>query len=216
MSPQYLLVIGALILVGWFAFGILFNVRRGEGLLKWMQDGLTRIGPRTTFRWLGTSVVELGIAQAKRPFRRLDILLVLAPRDVFWMMILSAFQGRRDTLIFRAALNTPPYVDLELADPKAWTGREALRQVSRRNWEGQSYHGLQLMAPRGYLQLAVTTLDRLAGAMEKLSPRYVRLSLRKNAPNLEIHVPFPDHRSASAPAYFDALCGLAGATGERD
>ncbi len=216
MSPQYLLVIGALILVGWFAFGILFNVRRGERVLKWMQDGLTRIGPRTTFRWLGTSVAELGIAQAKRPFRRLDILLVLAPRDVFWMMILAAFQGRRDTLIFRAALSTPPYVDLELADPKAWTGREALRQVSRRNWEEQPYHGLQLMAPRGYLQLAVTTLDRLTGAMEKLSPRYVRLSLRKNAPNLEIHVPFPDPRSSAAPAYFDALCGLAGAAGERD
>ncbi len=216
MSPQYLLVIGALILVGWFAFGILFNVRRGERVLKWMQDGLTRIGPRTTFRWLGTSVAELGIAQAKRPFRRLDILLVLAPRDVFWMMILAAFQGRRDTLIFRAALSTPPYVDLELADPKAWTGREALKQVSRRNWEAQPYHGLQLMAPRGYLQLAVTTLDRLAGAMVKLSPRYVRLSLRKNAPNLEIHVPFPDPRNANAAAYFDALCGLAGVAGERD
>ncbi len=215
MNPQYLLVIGALILVGWFAFGILFNLRRGEHLLKWMQDGLTRIGPRTTFRWLGTSVAELGIAQAKRPFRRLDILVVLAPRDVFWMMILAAFQGRRDTLIFRAALSTPPYVDLELADPKAWTGREALRQVSQRNWEGQPYHGLQLMAPRGYLQLAVTTLDRLEVAMRRLSPRYLRLSLRKNAPNLEIHVPFPDVPEGNAPAYFEALCALAGETGER-
>lgn len=215
MSPQYLLVIGALILVGWFAFGILFNLRRGERLLKWMQDGLTRIGQRTTFRWLGTSVAELGIAQAKRPFRSLDILLVLAPRDVFWMMILSALQGRRDTLIFRGALSTPPYIDLELADPRTWTGREALKQVSRRNWEGQTYNGLQLMAPRGYLQLAVATLDRLAGAMQKLSPRYVRLSLRKNAPNLEIHVPFPDPHNSAAPAYFDALCELAGATGER-
>ncbi len=216
MNPQYLLVVGAIILVGWFGFGILFNLRRGEALLKWMQDGLTRIGPRTTFRWLGTSVAELGIAQAKKPFRNLSILLVMAPRDVFWMMIMSAIQGRRDTLIFRAALSAPPYVDLELADPKAWTGREALKQVSRRNWEGQAYHGLQLMTPRGYLQLAVSTLDQLQGAMERLSPRYVRLSLRKNAPHLEIHVPFPDRQNASAPAYFDALCALAGATSERN
>ena len=216
MTPQYLLVLGALILIGWFAFGIVFNLRRGEGLLKWMQSGLTRIGPRTTFRWLGTSVAQLGIAQAKRPFRQLDILLVLAPRDVFWMMIAAALQGRRDTLIFRGTLSTPPYIDLELADPKSWTGREALKQVSQRNWEQQAYKGLQLMAPRGYLELAVTTLDRLAGSMQKLSPRYVRLSLRKGAPNFEAHVPFPDHKNMNAPAYFDALCDLAGATGERN
>ncbi len=216
MNPQYLLVVGVIILVGWFGFGILFNLRRGERLLKWMQDGLARIGPRTTFRWLGTSVAELGIAQAKKPFRRLDILLVLAPRDVFWMMLLSLVQGRRDTLIFRGALSTPPYVDLELADPKAWTGREALKQVSRRSWDRQTYRGLELMAPHGYVELAVTTLDRLADSMQRFSPRYVRLSLRRNAPNLEIHVPFPDHQTADAPAYFEALCELAGATGERN
>ena len=215
MNPQYLLVIGALILVGWFAFGILYNLRRGEHVLKWMQEGLPRIGQRTTFRWLGTSVAELGIAQAKRPFRRLDILLVLAPRDVFWMVILAALQGRRDTVIFRADLGSPPFVDLELADPKTWTGREALRQVRQRNWEEQAYHGLQLLAPRGYLQLAVTTVDGLAGAMQKLSPRYMRLSLRKSTPNLEIHVPFPDPRSQDASAYFEALCDLASATAER-
>lgn len=215
MNPQYLLVIGALILVGWFAFGILFNIRRGERVLKWMQEGLPRIGPRTTFRWLGTSVAELGIAQAKRPFRRLDILLVLAPRDVFWMMILAALQGRRDTLIFRAALSTPPFIDLDLADPKAWTGREALQQAKQRNWEGQTYDGLQLRAPRGYMQLAITTLDGLAGSLKRLSPRVVRLSLRKAASNLEIHVPFPDPRTESASAYFEALSALASATGER-
>lgn len=215
MSPQYLLIIGALILVGWFALGILFNLRRGERLLKWMQAGLSRVGQRTTFRWLGTTVAELGIAQARRPFRQLDILLVLAPRDVFWMMLLAALQGRRDTLIFRGALSTPPFIDLELADPGTWTGREALKRLAQRNWERQSYAGLELMAPRGYLQLAATTLDSLAGSMQKLSPRFIRLSLRKATPNLEIHVPFPNPETIDADAYIGALCDLAGATAER-
>ncbi len=215
MSPQYLLVIGALILVGWFAFGILFNVRRGEGLIKWMQGGLPRIAAKSTFRWLGTSVVQMGISQAKRPFRQLDILLVLAPRDVFWMMFLAQLQGRRDTLIFRGALSTPPYVDLELADPKAWTGREALRQAAQRNWDRRTYRGMELMAPRGYLDLASATLDRLAELMGRLSPRFVRLSLRRSSPNLEIHLPFPERKSEDAALYIEALCQLAGATGER-
>ena len=215
MNPQYILVIVVIVVMGWFAIGFIYNLRRGEAVLKWMQAGLPDIGPRTTFRWLGTSVAELVIAKAKNPFRRLETLLVLAPRDVFWMMIVSAFQGRRDTLIFRAVLNSPPFLDLELADPKSWGGRAALSQVVTRGWESRPYQGLQLMAPRGFLDMATTTLDRLATPMQKLSPRYSRLSLRKNTPNLEIHIPFPDTRGTDAVQYFGALRDLARAIGER-
>ncbi len=215
MTGQYILVIAVIIVIGWFAFGVIFNLRRGDSLLKWMQPGLTRIGPRTTFRWLGTSVAELGILQAKNPFRRLDTLLVMAPRDIFWMSALAALQGRTDTLIFRAVLTTPPLLDLELADPKSWTGRTALNQASRQNWERRDYQGLQLMAPRGYLDMAVTTLDRLGAPLEKLSPRYARLSLRRSAPNLELHLPFPSHRTMDAVDYFEALREFARAVSQR-
>jgi len=215
VNPQYILVIAVIVVMGWFAFGVIYNLRRGDAVLKWMQAGLPGIGPRTTFRWLGTSVAELVIAQAKRPFRRLETLLVMAPRDVFWMAIAAAVQGRRDTLIFRAALHTPALLDLELADPRSWTGRSALRQVASRGWEAREYRGLQLMAPRGLLDLAAKTLDQLTPAMQRLSPRYLRLSLRKATPNLEIHLPFPDYRHADGAAYFEALRDLAQAVGER-
>lgn len=216
MNPQYILVIAVIVVIGWFAYGVLFNLRRGDALLKWMQPGLARIGARTTFRWLGTSVAELGIQQAKNPFRRLDTLLVMAPRDVFWMQAIAAVQGRRDTLIFRAVLSTPPFIDLELADPKTWTGRTALGQASQRNWDRREYRGLELMAPRGSLDLAASTLDRLGAPLEKLSPRYARLSLRRSAPNFELHLPFPGHRTTNAVDYFEALRELARAVGERD
>ncbi len=216
MNGQYILVIAVIIVVGWFAYGVIFNLRRGDSLLKWMQPGLARIGARTTFRWLGTSVAELGIQQAKNPFRRLDTLLVMAPRDVFWMMAIAAWQGRRDTVIFRGVLTTPPLIDLELADPKTWTGRTALQQASLKNWEKRDYQGLQLMAPRGYLDMAAGTLDRLGAPLEKLSSRYARISLRRSAPNFEVHVPFPSHRTTDAVEYFEALRGLARAASERD
>ena len=216
MNPQYILVVAVVVIMGWFAYGVIFNLRRGDSLLKWMQPGLARIGARTTFRWLGTSVAQLGIQQAKNPFRRLDTLLVLTPRDVIWMTALAALQGRRDTLIFRAVLSTPPFIDLELADPKSWTGRSALKQASERNWEKRDYQGLQLMAPRGYLDMAVSTLDKLGAPLERLSPRCVRLSLRRSTPNLELHLPFPSHRTTDAVDYFEALRALAKAIGERD
>jgi hypothetical protein len=215
MNPQYILVIAVIVIMGWFAIGMIYNLRRGDALLKWMQAGLPDIGPHTTFRWLGTSVAELVIAKAKEPFRRLETLLVLVPRDVFWMMIVAALQGRRDTLIFRAVLSTPPFLDVELADPKSWSGRASLKQVEQRGWESRPYQGLELMAPKGFLDVATTTLDRLTSSMQKLSPRYMRLSLRKNTPNLEVHVPFPDYRHTNAAKYFDALRELALAIGER-
>lgn len=215
MNSQYVLVLAVIIVMGWFAYGVIFNLRRGDAVLKWIQKGLPRIGERTTFRWLGTSVAELVIAKARVPFRRLETLLVLKPRDVFWMTILSAMQGRNDILIFRAQLGTPPLLDLELADPRTWSGRAALHGVSQRGWERAAYRELQLMAPKGLLQLAASTLDTLAVPMARLSPRYARFSLRKQEPNLEIHVPLPAPRTTEASTYIEALRALAAAVGER-
>ena len=216
MNPQYILVVTVVIIMGWFAFGVIYNLRRGDAVLKWMQDGLPYIGQKTTFRWLGTSVAELVIAHAKKPFRRLETLVVLKPRDVFWMTIAAYSQGRDDIVIFRAQLSTAPPVDLELADAKTWSGRNALNQVSERKWESRAYQGLQLMAPRGLLDLATTTLDRLALPRQKLSARYARFSLRRDAPNLELHVPIPAYRTLDARQYFEALRALASAVNERD
>ncbi len=215
MSSQTIAIMAVAFFMGWFALGMIYNLRRGDKILKWMQAGLPLIGQRTTFRWLGTSVAEMGIARAKRPFHRMDILLVLKPRDVFWMTFLALIQGRDDVLIFRAALSTPPLLDLELADPKTWSGRAALRRVAQRGWEATDYHGLRLMAPRGLLGLAHETLERLTLPMQSLSGRYVRLGLRKTAPNLELHLPFPNPKTTDARAYFQSLCSLGQAVGER-
>jgi hypothetical protein len=218
VNPQYLLVIVAVILMAWFAVGIIYNVRRGDALLKWMQGGLPSIGQKTTFRWLGTSVAELVIAHAKKPFRRLETLVVLKPRDVFWMTIAAALQGRDDIVIFRAHLHTAPLVDLELVNPNTWSGRNALKQVTERRWDSKEYHGMQLLAPHGLLDLATSGLDKLAVPMQKLSPRYARLSLRRDAsrPNLELHLPFPAYRTSDATHFFQALRDLALAIAERD
>jgi hypothetical protein len=216
VNSQTIVIIAAAVFMGWFAFGMIYNLRRGDALLKWMQNGLPLIGQRTTFRWLGTSVAEMGIAKAKRPFHRLDTLLVLKPRDLFWMTIIAQIQGRDDVLIFRAALSTPPLLDLELADPKTWSGREALSKAAKRGWEATNYQGLRVTSPKGLLALATETLDRLAAPMQSFSPRYVRLSLRKTAPNLEIHLPFPNPRETDAKTYFQSLSDLGRAIGERN
>lgn len=218
MNPQYILIAAVVILMSWFAIGVIYNLRRGEAVLKWMQNGLPAIGQKTTFRWLGSSVAELVITHAKKPFRRLETLLVLKPRDVFWMTVLAYLQGRQDIVIFRGQLTTAPAADLELIDPKSWSGRGILKELADRKWESRDYQGLQLMAPAGLLDLASRTLEELAVPMQSFSGRYARFSLRRDTSrsNFELHVPLPAHRTQDARVYFEALRRLAQAISERD
>ncbi len=213
MDPKYFLVLAVLVIMGWFAFGMIYNLRRGDAYLRWIQTGLPAIGERTTFRWLGTSVVELVVEHARKPLRRLETLLVLRPRDVLWMWLLALGQGRRDTLIFRAQLPNVPSMDFDLADPVAWTGRMALLQAAQKGWESQPYQGLRLAAPAGGLHPACGMLESLAEPFKRLAPHYWRFSLRRTAPHLEIHFAFPDRRTPSQPL-FEALQELARAVSE--
>ncbi len=221
MDTTAILTVAVVVVVGWFAFGIIYNLRHGEAVLRWMQKGLPRVGEKTTLRWLGTSVAQLVIAKAKAPgpIRSLETLLVLAPRDVPWLWLLSGLQGRRDTLIFRAQLGVPPRVDLELVDPASWTGRSALKQALQQGWVSQPYHELQLLASPGLLPLAQETLDRLDPTVRNLCPRYARFSLRRDArqdaPHLELHMGFPNPRQTDPARFFDALISLARAVGEQ-
>ena len=65
MSPALLALVA--FVTGWFALGSAANVKRGNRALKWMQGGLKMLGDKATVRWIGTTAVDLGIAQAKAP-----------------------------------------------------------------------------------------------------------------------------------------------------
>ena len=215
MDPKYvILILAVAIVMGWFAFGMIFNLRRGDKLLNWLRSGLPRIGEKTTFRWLGSSVAEMVINKAKKPFRNLVTMLVFAPRDVPWMWALARINGRRDAIIFRADLTVSPRVDLELADPASWTGRMILHELQERGWEARPYQGAQLMAPRGMLDYAASTLDQLAPPSQELAPHYWRFAIRRQSPHLELHIPQPDTKQVAADRYFEALRKLAQAVSE--
>lgn len=205
MNTQLLLAIVVLVVLGWFAAGIILNLRKGDSLLKWMEGGLPLIGQRTSFRWLGSSVAELVIAKAKSPFRRCEILAVLEPRDVPWIWLLSRINGRRDTLIIRAQIPSSPTLDFDLADPRSWTGRLTIKQDRQKGWESRLYHGKQLMAPKGALDLSCEMLDRLSDPLAQLSEPCWRLSLRRESPHLELHLPIPNRQSVSSDGFFKAL-----------
>jgi hypothetical protein len=129
----------------------------------------------------------------------------------------TRLHGRRDTLIWRGQLPVAPKVELELADPVAWTGRLALQQAAARGWESgpgpSAAQGVQrsqqLMAPPGMLGRALALSEKTAPLGARLGVTPVRLSLRCEPPVLELHLPFPDRLNVDAADVFRTLREMA-------
>jgi hypothetical protein len=197
----------AIAVVAWFAGGTIWNVRQGHALMRWMQSGLPALGERTTVRWLGSSVAEMTIRDAKAPFANVTVIIFLEARDLPWMWAIGRARGRRDTLIVRGVLRRAPSFELEALDPESWSARDALPRVPR-EWPvrkapadgGPIVHHADAAA----LQHAdaLLAIARRAGFVVR------RLSLRRTEPHFQLHVPFPD-RARPAREFFEAVRSLA-------
>src|ERR671918_1353119 len=113
----------------WFALGTQRNVRRGNELLRWLQDGLPLLGKRTTMRWLGSSAIVLKIAEAAAPFREAEVVVVLEPRDVAMLWAWSRRRGPRDFVIPRGWVRAAPRLEVEDGDPRGWHGGDRPRRL---------------------------------------------------------------------------------------
>jgi hypothetical protein len=203
------------VVMGWFAFGVIFNIRRGNAVLKWMQSGLPRIGEKTTLRWLGSSAVELGIAKAKPPFRKIELLLVMEPRDVPWFWLLARARGRRDMLIIRGQLNNAPQFEFDLLTPNSWSERETIGRREGRQWEVETLSATHFRAPAATRSLSRQLAPALLESAHNVAPIIWRLSSRREHPQIELHIPLPDPKQNDALEFFRAVRGLAEQMGKR-
>ena len=206
-SVTVLLMVLAVVVVGWFAAGTLHNLRKGSALMRWMQGGLPLLGARTTVRWLGTSAVEMVIREAKPPFEEVTLIVFMEPRDVPWMWALSRRGGRRDTLIVRARLRRTPRFDLEALERRSWSARDALHRMPAEEWavrEPSSSEGLPVYTKT---PAALGRADDLVGLARRSGMAVRRLSVRRTEPHLQLHVALPS-TALPAAAFFEAVRAL--------
>jgi hypothetical protein len=194
-SSLLLLALVAVLL--WFALGTGRNVRRGNELLRWLQGGLPLLGRRATLRWLGSSAVRLEIVESVPPFRQAEVVVVLEPRDVGLLWAWARARRRRDFLIVRARLERPPRFELEAADLRGWTGRDALRDVDPEAWSVADWGDRSIRAAHGPGADPVAT-RRLWDRLAQASGGIWRLSIRRAPPHLEVHVLPPDTAAVTA------------------
>jgi hypothetical protein len=203
-----LLILGAVVVLLWFALGTQRNIRKGNELLTWLQGGLSVLGPRTTLRWVGSTAVIMNVVSPVAPFREAEVLIVLEPRDVAVLWAWARSRRRRDFLILRASLTAAPTYELEAGSSLGWTGEDRLRRMDEEAWERTEWNDDIRVAHSTYADLAATRA--VWQDLEAASGGVWRLSVRREPPNVEIHIlPPVDPESTDAVAVFEAFRRLA-------
>jgi hypothetical protein len=204
-----LLIIALVVVMLWFAFGTQGNIRRGNQILEWLQSGLPSLGSRTTLRWLGSSAVELKIAEANDPFDSAEAVVVLEPRDVGLLWAWSRSRGRRDFVILRGRLVSPPRFEIEVGDTSSWTGGDRLKRLDESSWHSADWDD-------GNVVVAHTS-DADPAAVRAQWKRFQsvaggpwRLSVRRDRPHVEVHLALPDIAGADARSLIDEFMRLGG------
>lgn len=202
-------MIAAIAVLVSFALGTTWNVRKGDQVMKWIRGGLPIIGERTTYRWMGSSVVELKIAKAKPPFRTSETLVIFEPRDILLIWGWARWRGRRDMMIFRAQLQAAPGYEVEVFDPNAWTTHNTERDVEKKNWSKVDLGSHPALRTYIFGNANRDDLAQLVDLTDQLGGKLVRLSIHRDIPNLEVHWLLPDTKTESASKVFSKLQQLA-------
>jgi hypothetical protein len=193
-------VLVVIFVVGWFAVGIHYNVRKGHAVMRWLQDGLPLVGEKTTLRWLGSSVLELKIHQAKPPFHTAEVLVVLEPRDVAPIWGLARLRGRRDLFIFRGVLRSQPRVELEALDTTSWS-TDGPADTAKKHWMP-----LPVSPPLvAFTPSNVSTVSQLLKSAVMDGCPLQRLAIRRAEPHLEVQWRLDPLCKHSARAVFETL-----------
>jgi hypothetical protein len=199
-------VVAVIAIVGWFALGTHLNVRKGHRFLEWLQSGLPLVGEKTTLRWLGSSVVRLQIENAREPFRRVEVLVILEPRDVPPLWLFSRLRGRRDLLIVRTELRSVPKLQVEILDPQAWSTRAIDKEVRQQQWQlvPCDNPGFQVYAVPPFANVSA-----LLAEAERPGLAPVRIGVRRTNNSFEMQWRLPSQPASASRAVFETAQRLA-------
>jgi hypothetical protein len=201
--------VATLVLLGflvWFTFGTQRNIRRGNELLRWLQDGLPELGGRTELRRLGSSAVQIDVDEAGPPFASAQVNVMLEHRDVGWLWARARRRGRRDFLILRGTLPGPPRFEIECGNSSGAASTDRLDRLDpggwvRTRWGDEADESPCIEVAHAHragaddVEAMHRAWDELAAACGSVS----RLSVRNLAPHIEVHLE-PPAADPAAPA----------------
>jgi len=206
LTTQLVIAFCALLVI-WYIVGWQMNRRRGRRLLEWTVQGLRAFDGQITVSRLGTSGFQVNVRKAQAPFKRIEAIILLEPREMLLLWIFNLLRGRADHLVFKGTLRTAPRGEVEVIKQRGRLARRMLKELDEGDWTRQETANGLVIACRG--KRGQRQADAISHLVEDLSPRLLRLSLSKKVPHLLVNLSLAGLNEQSALLLLSSLQDLA-------
>ncbi len=191
----------------WYIGANSFNRRRGIVTYRWLYRSLEAVGKIAHSEWIGSSGAgaRLLVEKASRPFRQVEALYLLEPREFLPYWVVSRLQGKQDVVVIKFTLRSAPKATFEVE-------RETRRSVKKQPADDRNQAPGSNRALKGFHMRVEGPEDArlMEGVRDFLSENGTvvqNISLRQEAPHLEIRARLKPVVGLPAEAFLLSLRG---------
>ncbi len=207
-TGQWVVIVIAGVLIFGYILGYYYNRQRAIQIFTWLKQGLSSLGEVTPGEKLPGIATggRLEVNQAAAPFKRVEAVYLLAPRENPLFLIFHLLQRRGDELIVWVNYQSKPEQCIEVA-------RKGDRQFEKRLHDKEKPALSMVEATQG-LQVAVEPkpgalqVSKVQSFIGHYPSNVIRLAIRPEKPNLYLRTNLRIMNRSSAADFFAALKGL--------
>ncbi len=183
------------VLIAWLVAGIIINRREGAKAFAWLGSALQGYaGGKLTWVDLATAAAVLRPGDSRAPVEKIEAVVALERRENLPLWLFHHVSGKRDSLIIRAVLKSPPAAEAHMVLSTELAQLSALSQ-------GRDPPLERIDDPDGYSFFtggapAAGKLDALKENAARYRGGLQRVSLRAERPHLLFHARLDALRAA--------------------
>lgn len=182
-STQSILIGLVILLALWYLGASIFNRRRGLAIFQWLRADLERLGGEISASWIGSSAsgARIQVHKTDPPFRDLEVVYLMASRELLPLFLVDLLRGKRDQVIIKARLRSIIHSEIEIVPAQSGLARK-MRAEKQQPWDIQDGPHNLLIGTRGRKPDA--PLESLDPLLKKYGPHIRQVSLSSKAPHL--------------------------------
>jgi hypothetical protein len=183
---QWTVIVLSALFLAWFLNGTATNRRLGDQILRWLQGGTKPLGRMSEARRIRGSAVQLTIKDSAVPFRQVDLIVDLEPRENPPLWLYNHLLGKRDELVIQAKLRSAAQQELEINREGARkTADKRAFDVSQLNTIESSAGNYTLKSSKG---LDPAMFDCLEIFLAKYGSAVEHFSLKRSPPHVQVNL----------------------------
>jgi hypothetical protein len=201
------IIVGILLVAGWYWLFVRLNRRRARQVLKWLEAALASRGQISAVEWMSPSHFRARLRLGGSAFRQPSLEARLAPRETPLRWVMWRWQRRRETLTFEANLPSPPRQGVEIGRTR-WTGLTRRWMRLDGEWSTVSLCSLLISTmPEWEPEIS----GRMNTAVATRELEVLAISFRARAPHFTVTIPLSEslENPGAELTVFDSLRELA-------